>query len=238
MNYVISTDDNFKSYAQVLINSIYFWDTDAVVYVLANQYSTVIADDFRQGVNVVNINVNIPFTRRDNFHLTSTAKLNRLTAIPELYNRMDYALYIDVDAVVNAPLKEIDRKPETIMAVKDKFQPSVYKQISRWAPGAMLLPEYKNQIAFNSGVMVFNFEWIYKNDIHKKAFEFACQHKTTDQPSFNFAVAGNFEAIDRRYNWSVNYDDLQDTAILHWHGRYKPWTGAKCHKIWDRYKCM
>lgn len=169
-------------------------------------------------------------------------RLMLLDILPDFVERL---LYLDVDIIVNQPLKElyyIDFNGREIMAAEDScgkrtLESFGNKQKSMFAP--MLEQGFRY---FNAGVMLLNIKEIRKKHnfktYMKAVAEWEYQMEAPDQDILNYVHWERTGYIDYQkydlfariaHNDGYSYQDIKNnTAIIHYAG-YKPWDVSNCH---------
>jgi lipopolysaccharide biosynthesis glycosyltransferase len=99
---------------------------------------------------------------------------------------------------------------------------------------------------FNAGVMVMNLERWRRDDVAHQVMEYLLQHRDRvvywDQEGLNAVLAGQWEALDPRWNRIANprgaTNGNGDAWIIHYTGQLKPWlypSGGRSHALYYRY---
>lgn len=155
--------------------------------------------------------------------------------IADLKPKMDKALYLDADLIVNAdlePLYNTDLGGFYAAGAKDAYIESL---------------DYKEKIGFkasdlyiNAGVMLFNLKKIRKDKMVQKLFANTLKLKDKisyqDQDILNITFKGNIKELDSIYNFTTENakkepSKLKKAVIAHYTGKRKPWDKNCHHKL-------
>jgi lipopolysaccharide biosynthesis glycosyltransferase len=148
------------------------------------------------------------------------------------------AIWLDCDMLVLADLAAVWDRPfsgATTMAVQDSLVPVVS---SRFGVGGYdELRMDPDTPYFNAGMMVIDVDAWRTDGISRLALEYLKKYQKRvcfwDQEALNAVLAGKWNALEPRWNWSANLDRLGGTSathamstrarLVHFSGRIKPW---------------
>ena len=186
------------------------------------------------------------------FHLLSEKDCSKFTAgraslhfppanfvrifLPKLFPNLKKILYLDGDTLCVGSIKELADLP-----LNENFAGVVLDVPPKKLP--------KNQALrkdFNAGMLLINVEAYNKADMPNKIIsimENNPQYNAPDQMALNDAFGDKKKWLDGKFNFiqeiSIgNEDDSQrvnDSAIIHYANRSKPWTLAFTTKLYDKY---
>ncbi len=155
--------------------------------------------------------------------------------LPSLLPNVDKILYLDCDILARTPLEELyntDVKKYATAMISDVESEKEAKRLN--------IKKY-----YNAGVMLLNLDYWRKNDIEKKLFDYTVKNKKTilwqDQDIINVVLQNEIKEVDLKWNYSyflydkINEEDLKKSAIIHFAGRFKPWTNPIDHPLFDFY---
>lgn len=228
-NICLCADENYAKYMGVTIASILKNSTEEE-NIIFHIISSNISDNNKNKLNnLKNIkNCNIVFYDIDNKKYGDPHRLKLF--IPELIKNTNKVLYLDSDIIVTGSLKDffkIDMENYYILAAKDMH---VDKNIEHKKSISL----NKDDIYFNSGVIMFNnelcvkdnicnnFEDYYKNNINRMVF--------FDQDILNYVFKNKVKIIDnkwnffpfRDYNHKPDQPNYEEAIIVHF-VYSKPW---------------
>ena len=251
---VTACDDKYAQYCGVLITSIF--DNNKESEVIVNILSDYISDEnkkfmhqlakmYNQTINVVDIDKR----QFSNLPLPSHAPQINICAyyrllIPTLFSSEKRVLYLDCDMIVRKSLTELwntDMIGYAFAGVKDYYL--MQRACSRL--------NYSNaECYYNSGMLLFNIDFLLKNDYNKIIDSFISEHYDMiichDQDILNACFHGRFKSVSVRWNlldvflrrdYPYPYDDkddfirsCRDGAIIHYSGPCsKPWFKDTLH---------
>ena len=179
---------------------------------IQNATINIIRQDIKKYNNIAN-----------NYYVT-TAALFKFD-LPKILNKLDKALYLDGDIIVQKDLTELYNTELENCCAGVVFH-------NYWKDNERLgLNNY-----FNSGVMLLNLSKLRKEKYYKKLINEKLQNKTLkymDNDVFNVVFAENVVSLAEKYNYlniynhpSINTTPQCDTAnicILHYASGLKPW---------------
>lgn len=158
--------------------------------------------------------------------------------IPKICNA-DTAIYFDSDCIVLgdvAELAEIELGNNLIAAVRDRYAVDI--AFTQFHQG--FLPDGicdKKSPSYYSGQLIINCKLWREENITEKLIAFCSKYKTLDMIALNVVCAGRIYELPRQWCVSANYDDANnDTRLLHWHGKAKPWAvTCRNQKYYEEY---
>lgn len=173
-----------------------------------------------------------PFTKFSTICHISTATYGRLLIGGLLPKEVSRAIYLDADLLVLqdlSPLWDLDLKGAVLAAVRDE---RLAAKLNRSGSADIELPKVKDY--FCAAVLVIDLRRWRTDRIGERAIRYLEEHPDTpysDQDALNFACDGKWLNIEHR--WNSYQVDVQKPvaqlppadrpAIIHFHGRYKPW---------------
>lgn len=208
-------------------------------------------DDY--DVETGNINIIFPIINKDILeeiekttpHLGKWINVSfvlRLFAYRILPENIDKILYLDVDTVITASLKELEEKGldnnTALAAVKDLIRHDDYERLSI---------DPQKHAYFNAGIMLLNLDYWRRHDIGKQCVELlmrnSAKYRFQDQDVLNIVCQGRAEYLHPRYNCMTfffarreflkarireeEFDRVQEAskspAIVHFTWPSKPW---------------
>jgi lipopolysaccharide biosynthesis glycosyltransferase len=184
--------------------------------------------------------------RRENFDglplwgrmpITTYDKLMVAEFLPGSVHR---AIWLDCDMLVLADLKALWDRPfadATTMAVQDSLVPFVS---SRFGVGGYdELRMERETPYFNAGMMVIDVDAWRADGISRLALEYLKKYHNRvcfwDQEALNAVLAGKWNPLEPRWNWSATLDRLAGSSanhrhsmstqdrLVHFSGSIKPW---------------
>lgn len=254
---IFAIDYNFIQQFRVVLFSLYkhnHWIVNVNIYILysSDTLSSSIQKQLSEECKE-KYSVNLNWIKCDSFigshlkihnsdHVTISAYY-RLFIQDLLPDFIDYALYLDSDILILGDIKNLFlKKIKNPIAAVDNYAPS--ESIRLWgAAGGSY---------FNSGVMIFNLEYIRKYNYGFKYLEILndeSQHLACwDQDVLNIVYKDNWERIDFYFNVTrhllesfqiINLNffkkiDKKRIRIIHYDGPNKPWTN-KSLGVYDKY---
>lgn len=240
MNVVISIKDdsgNYSKYAGVVISSIFnhLGDSDEVKIHIFNDgnlpqeainnfiqlgmmnkqeikfYSIELAEDIR----------NLPMIKKG---FLSEASLYRLLIAEKLDKRINKALYLDCDIIVNGNIRDIFNVnlKYSIAAVKDCGIQKNYFLLKK------NMAQFNPDSYFNAGVILFNLERIRRehNLLEECLFYLRKYDRDpfTDQSALNYVFENDCMFLPIEFNMPPCRDSIVDEAVIwHFSGANKPW---------------
>jgi lipopolysaccharide biosynthesis glycosyltransferase len=148
-------------------------------------------------------------------------------------------IWLDCDMLVQADLGELWDRPfmgSVVMAVQDSLVPFVSSRFG--VSGYDELGIAAGAPYFNAGMMVIDLAAWRAADISKRALDHLRKlgHRVFfwDQEALNAVLAGKWQQLEPRWNWSANLDRLSAASaggedkpararIVHFNGNIKPW---------------
>ena len=160
-------------------------------------------------------------------HVASPACMWRLAA-PRLLEGWDFALYLDADVVVAAPLGELLSMRPSVLAARRLACPVMRSR--KWRVEASTNMRLESR-CFNAGVMLLNLE-----ACRRLPLEDLARRGGNDQSIFNAAAGEAWDELGERWNWPAPPDRFHlpsDVRIVHFQGPMKPW--ACTQHAWRRW---
>lgn len=169
-------------------------------------------------------------------NLTTYHKLTLGEWLPSAVNRV---IWLDADTVVLTDLAllwQLDLDRNLVLAAQDILVPYVS---SRFGIAAYRDFKLKPQARyFNAGVMLIDVDRWRTHAVTARAFDYLHRYHEQvfflDQEALNVVLAGQWEALDPRWNWNpvidrvLTYRRIRDQLtgdpwIVHFTGNLKPW---------------
>lgn len=252
INVAAALNSRYMRYTYVMLTSLFVNQPDACfhVYLLHNnlteedrQHLESLAVQHGNKIHFLHIDKNdfpaeLPTT--DMWSLETYFRLMLLDVLPKDVDRL---LYIDVDMIVNKPIKELyhtDFEGKLFCVCRDMSTvfpfPDVRNEI------------FKEHIAngftyFNAGLMLWNIEALRGNGYCFEAYmnlakELDYRLLAPDQDLLNYMHWNQLKFVDEyqydlfsrmAYNSGIHYEEVkEETAIIHYAGM-KPWEGEYVH---------
>lgn len=253
INICVSVNSKYVRYLYVMLNSLFISNSkeNICVYVLQRdltredkQLLTELADRYGQQICFVDVDVS-PFERLPTTQRYSAEIYFRLL-IPELLpEEVTRVLYLDVDIIVCASLRELyltDLENCLFAVCEDMdLKGTDYIQRSKLFNRCADFGKY-----FNSGVMLWNITEVRKHYSFQDFMRVANEHRNElywpDQDLLNYMAYGRVKYVDPyQYNYFVKcsrYEKIpQQPVILHFTG-CNPWqVGVKTamYQVWWDY---
>lgn len=165
--------------------------------------------------------------------ITTYDKLTVADVLPSSASRV---IWLDCDMLVQADLGELWDRPfmgSVVMAVQDSLVPLVSSRFG--VSGYDELGIEAGVPYFNAGMMVIDLAAWRAADISTAALDHLrkLSHRVFfwDQEALNAVLAGRWQQLEPRWNWSANLDRLANGSrekpecarIVHFNGNIKPW---------------
>lgn len=255
MNVLITISNSYVPYTAVLLRSMNDANPDLTfdVYIICPD----ITDDSKVKLRIEcqggGINIFFPeiydSIKKDIDRMTpylvaslNTSFILRLYASDILPDTVHQILYLDVDTVVSASLKEL----ETIV-LDDNTALAAVKDLVRYDDYGRLDIDKTRHTYFNSGVMLLNLDYWRKHDVGGKCLEllvkYSTLYKMPDQDALNVVCQGRVKYLHPRYNCLIFFfarreflkariqedefnnvlDAAKSPAIIHYVFTNKPW---------------
>ncbi len=152
-------------------------------------------------------------------------------ALAKLIN-VNYALYLDVDVVVNIDIRELDQYFKLLhkYLIMANIETTKHNSLEKKLFKNIL--KQNNESYYNTGVMLVNLNLWRVNNLFDSFLSFANEFhslcSTADQTVFNAVVDNNLiYNLPKEFNFRVEYNTmkikLKDEAIFHFYGRPKHW---------------
>jgi lipopolysaccharide biosynthesis glycosyltransferase len=160
----------------------------------------------------------------------------KLTLAEWLPAGLERAIWLDCDVLVLADLGRLWREPTgdaVALAVQDRLVPTLASRFGVAARDELGLGD--DAPYFNAGVMLVDLGRWRRDGVAARSFDYLERHRRRvtfwDQEALNFALAGRWRPLDRRWNVNPTLVRLFDAPgrrddeawIVHFSGRLKPW---------------
>lgn len=167
--------------------------------------------------------------------------------LDELFPEERYAVYCDTDVLVRRnPAGSLDhlQAGSGIAAWVNPQRSLADDPVHAPAEGDQNVPY------FETGFLAMDLQACRSSGSLKAARHYSIKHcaacRNHDQTALNQVLRGDVSALDRGWNWAVEFDDAsgsgvaacRGTANLHFIGRTKPWlylSGAKEYRLWRNF---
>ena len=156
-------------------------------------------------------------TRPAAAHVVAPACMWRLAA-PRLLGGWDFALYLDSDVVVAAPLDRLLSMRPRLLAARRLACPVMRSRKWRVRDASGMRLESR---CFNAGVMLLNLEACRRLPLEELA-----RGGSNDQSIFNAAAGESWEELGEEWNWTAPPERFylpRGVCIVHFQGPRKPW---------------
>jgi len=180
------------------------------------------------------------FEELPNWGRVSLTTYHKLTLGEWLPSRVNRVIWLDADMLVLANLFELwraDLNGHLALAAQDILVPYVSSRFGIAAHRELgLEPQAKY---FNAGVMLIDVARWRRDQVTARAFDYLRRYRERvfflDQEALNAVLAGQWAALDPRWNWNPVLDRVPtykkvregiigDPWIIHFIGNLKPWT--------------
>lgn len=232
-------DDKYIPFFATTLQSLADNSTDKYEYVIRILYTDVCKENKekikkyeRDNIKIEFVNVNCDIDKIKNKlhtrdYFTNTTYFRIL--IPKLYPKIDKALYIDSDVIINTDIAElfnIDIEDNLLGAAKDDVIINI-KCFAEYVEKVVGMASYKEY--FNAGILIMNLSELRKAKLQEK-FLYMLDTITfkvaQDQDYLNRICKGRVKMIDSTWNkMPITPDDYseENINIYHYNLTYKPW---------------
>lgn len=223
MHIVYASDDNFAEIMGVSIVSLFESNKDMekiVIYILDSGIKSenkirieAIFEKYNRSVPVwitaMNINDILGIkVKQDRGSLSQFARIFVSSVLPKDLNRV---LYLDCDIIIDKPLDELwnmDMQGKIVAALLDAFAPLYRKNLGL----------EKNDIMFNSGVMLINLKRWKEEHIEDKIMELIKKYNGQipqgDQGALNAVLSHETVSLDPKFNSVTIFHDFTYENML------------------------
>lgn len=243
---VSAADKNYIEPFKALYNSLQENSPGIKIYLLAHGMK----EDFKQLKNIIDIIYNKETTKSPKSSIWKEelpAMYSRML-IPTIFKNYDRVLWLDGDIIVLKDLHELFKidmegypcagtvvgRPPPNEIEYQKYMPHQLDEPEKY-------PEYKNIIAIQSGVILFDIKkWNELNltDKMNKIFNRNIKFKFVVQGLLGAVLEGKFKVLDCSWNFKpfFQYSNIKP-KIVHFIGEgSKPWLSKVLwHKMWYKY---
>jgi lipopolysaccharide biosynthesis glycosyltransferase len=249
INIIFSSDNNYAPYMGVAICSIFENKKEGYkidIYVLDGG----IQEDNKNKLKILEnkYNFKINYIAMNNsffkdFYISgylSQATYYRIL-IPDLLPKLDKALYLDCDMIINgniAELYNINIEKYFFAAVKDEGYSSNF---------FVTQEKTKNEIYFNAGMMLLNLAKWRETNINKVIINFIKEKNSKlnnhDQDAINSILHGQWLIIPYKYNYTsaiatlhpIKYKEIDEKILIIHYTGLKPWDYLSISKLNKKY---
>ncbi len=264
MHILCATDDNYVPHCGIMLTSLAEnnRDVDLHIYIFTGGLSEDNREKFKELANKYGIRIEIITVDAELLNvatLSDTIKEGNHVTIETYYRLLapillpkdvDRVLYLDVDMVINASLKELyhwDIKNYALGAVLDEnhHAETIYKRLG--------YPKSKQY--FNAGVLLINLDYWRKNNVFERCLQCLEQEHEKllfhDQDLLNIVLQDEKIFLPLTYNFQTGFywkklsftaDEKKHIlkasifpAVLHFSGTAKPWAELSPHPYTDYY---
>jgi lipopolysaccharide biosynthesis glycosyltransferase len=169
-------------------------------------------------------------------HITAST-MDRLL-LPEILDGVDRTVYIDIDALVLDDVGQLfdrDLAGAPVAArPSERSMQSIVVHVS-----APLDPEPARELrdlvlhraghavpGINAGVLVLDLERMRKDDFCRTFVPWVSRYHLNDQEVVEFYAGDELDVLPERWNAWPYKEVVDDPAVLHWVGPFKPWRGT------------
>lgn len=260
MNLLVTVDDRYITYLQVMLESLFQHNRQKIdVYLL---YSDIrrenlerlerFVDSYGNGISAIEVDRNV-FRNAPVFRYFSQAMYYRLLCAALLPERLDRVLYMDPDILVRGSLRELYEADLEGCMVGGIADHHINETQSEYR-AALGLTE--KEVYINSGVLLFDLEKMRVkfsiDSVLKLLEENAKKVKFPDQDVINLYFRGDICFLPRKYNYNTGYGTAKDMLlyiagrrrekeepiIVHYMGASKPWQKEYYGKyFFEYYRC-
>lgn len=211
MNIMIAANSKYLFPTIVMLDSLFSSNEEAIdVYLL---YSDMKVDEIRRlclfaesypNKRIVPVRIEEKYTRGLFPAVLSIEAYYRILGMELVPKSLDRILYLDVDMIIKKSLKDfydIDLNHKALAACKD-----IYAYVYGVADSNLKRCEMPaSEVYFNSGVMLYNLEYLRENQCMKQILEFVYENHARltymDQDALNHILHGKIRFVDwNRYN--------------------------------------
>lgn len=240
MNILISVDSNYLNPAKVMLKSLSLHNQEEIIiYLLYNNISRPEMIDFAQFLSYNCHAVLYPiYVEKKRFedlplgHQFTVEIYFRLLAAEILPENVDRVLWLDADIIVLDSISEYyytNIENKAIAVIPDTG--SSNQVLNGYKENLGIGSEYPY---YNSGVILFNLDYIRKNstkfNISEALEKYGSKLKMPDQDILNLIFRNDSITMPEKYNFQIRYnsdityDDYKGKAtIIHYIGKVKPW---------------
>lgn len=173
----------------------------------------------------------------EHYHVPTSAYFRY--KIASTFPKLDKILYLDCDIVVMGSLKELYEKD-----ISDNYAAMVPDVESESEAERLGLTAY-----YNAGVMLINLAKWREDNIEEKLFDYTQKNKNKilwqDQDVLNAVLKDKIKILPRKWNFQFFqydpsryeglYEKYYEYTIIHFAGRFKPWTDEIIHPLFNEY---
>ncbi len=251
MNVATALNSRYMRYTYVMLTSLFINqpDTDIHVYLLHSdlslqdqEYLSDLAQRYHQHIHFLEVSREMFPASLPTTNAWSLETYFRLMLPDILPHEVDRLLYLDVDMIINKPVKEL----------YDTDFEGAYFCACRDMSVSFPFPDSRNEIFkehiahgftyFNAGLMLWNMEKLREKYSFKDYMDLAralnFQMLAPDQDLLNFMHWKQIKFLDEyqydlfsrmAFNNGIHYEDVKrETTIVHFAGM-KPWEGEYVH---------
>ena len=251
-----STDDNYAPYAGIMLTSLFINNQNEVfdVYILTRGINAdnseklrSVGKQFKSTVNILTLDVSAfedcPIRPGDHVTLETYFRLLAPQLLPESIDRI---LYLDVDMIINGPVRELwnwDISGYALGAIIDESfcNSEIYSRL-----GLDSAKPY-----FNAGVLLLNLKYWREKNVSARCMQCINDNPDIllfhDQDTLNRVLQNERVLLPITYNFQTGYylswvypdypDDFQaqiqkearSPIIIHFSGPMKPWVVGSDH---------
>lgn len=262
MNILVSTDDNYANPLLVMLYSLFInnMNEEIRIYLLYSKLKRKnavkikkICDKYGKNITFIKIQEELFTNFPEIAHLT-VATYFRLFATLVLPKEITRILYLDVDVIVNKPLKELYETDLDNYMFGAVIAPQDYPKEIKRRLGISLQSK-----AINAGVMLMNLEEMRKKIDYKKVYDYINKYGKklicADQDVINALFYKQIKYVDSTYNYLAVFTSAKEIflypitwyrnlkspeiAIIHYAKRSKPWNihfGQQALSIYQKYE--
>lgn len=263
MNILVTLDSNYIKPLKVMLKSLFLNNQKEIfsIFLMHSSLTDEELDHLRNYIDSHGSKVEIIYVDNSCFsdapsHLYYTKEMYyRLLAYKFLPDDLERILYVDPDILVINPIRELYN-----IDINEYLYASAYHDIvSLKAINKIRLFPYEIDAYYNSGVLLMNLEqqrqFIDENAIYEFVEKNHSYLVLPDQDVLNALYSKQIKSLDEKlYNYDVRYFNyyktvsknkwdmdylINNTVILHFCGKKKPWKkgySGKFHSLYKHYE--
>lgn len=263
MNILVTLDSNYIKPLKVMLKSLFLNNQEEsfAIYVMHSSLDTQELEDLRQFIDNHGSQLNVIYVDDDCFEDAPTllhytkAMYYRLLAFKFLPQELDRILYLDPDILVINSIRELyDTDIEGYLYAASYHDKIALKEVNK-----VRLNVYDINAYYNSGVLLMNLPLQRQLIDEKVIYDFVDKNRSKlimpDQDVINVLYSKQIKSLDEKlYNYDVRFYSyykimnggvcdmdyiFENTVILHFCGKKKPWNkqySGKFHSLYKQYE--
>lgn len=162
------------------------------------------------------------------FDISAMGRLFAPQALPE---KVDRALYLDCDTIVNGSIRPLYETDLGDCLVGMVMEPTVYREMKE------TIGMEKDEPYYNSGVLLMDLGKWRRQNVLKQLLDYYRSHEgrlfACDQDTINGALRGRIKTLPVRYNYFTNYRYFRFSTLVSMCGAYRE-TGEEAFRLAGR----